>query len=188
VHHPSPALLESLRPLRRAEYDRLVELGAFADEHIELLAGMLVAMPPPHGAEHASLVSQLLATFVRAVGDRAIVRPQLPIALFDDSEPEPDIALVSPGDYRHEHPTRALLVVEIADSSLRRDREVKAALYAAANIPEYWIVNLIDRVVEVHRAPSGDRYTQVSRVASGASLQPGAFTDVVIEVATLFAS
>jgi Uma2 family endonuclease len=108
------------------------------------------------------------------------VRVQDPLALDDESAPEPDLAVVRGrhADYRHEHPARAALVVEIAESSLAFDRVHKGSLYARAGIPDYWIVNLVDRVVEVYREPGADltaavgwRYTSVDRVRP-----PGAVT------------
>lgn len=147
---------EQLRPLRRVEYERLVAEGCFDDERIELLAGWLVAMSPSSAA-HAWVV-QTLDERLRAVGEAATVRAQLPLALSADSEPEPDLAVVPPGDYRARHPDHALLVVEVADTSLAKDRGPKAELYASAGVPEYWIVNLVDRVVEVHTEPGKHGY------------------------------
>ena len=173
---------ERLRPLKRREYDHLVEFGCFKDEKIELLNGMLVAMSPA-GAGHAHAVTRLVALLVRGVGDRAIVRPQVPLGVTDDSEPEPDVALVPNQDYSHEHPARALLVVEVADSSLRQDRTVKAMLYARAAVPEYWIVNLADRTVEVHRDPRGERYASVVSHTAADAIHPECFTDLRISIA-----
>jgi len=184
LDHPAPALLESIRPLHRCEYERLVELGSFDDERIELLGGWLVQMSP-HGTEQADVVRRLAASFTRALGDRAVVSSQLPLALGDDSEPEPDVALVPPGDYSRAHPSAAWLVVEVSDSSLRTDREVKGPAYAAAGVGEYWIVNLVDRVVEVHRAPREGRYSDVSRHGREATLRPMAFGDVAVAVGQL---
>jgi len=184
LDHPAPALLDSIRPLHRREYERLVDLGSFDDERIELLGGWLVQMSP-HGTEHADVVRRLAAWLTRALGDRAIVSSQLPLALGDDSEPEPDVAVVPPGDYSQAHPSAALLVVEVSDSSLRTDREVKGPLYAAAGIEEYWIVNLVDRAVEMHRVPREGRYSDVSWHGREATLRPMAFGDVAVAVGEL---
>jgi len=179
-----PAMLasERIRPLRRREYDRLVQLGYFEDEKIELLNGMLVAMSPT-GAGHAYAVTKLFTLFVRGLGDRAGVRSQVPLGASEDSEPEPDLAVVPNQDYSHDHPTQALLIVEVAESSLRKDRGVKAALYARAQVPEYWILNLTDRTVEVHRAPRGERYTSVVTHAAGDVIHPESFPDLKISIA-----
>jgi hypothetical protein len=113
------------------------------------------------------------------------VRVQSPLALSDDSEPEPDIAVVPAAEYRRAHPTQALLVVEVADTSVQKDRGIKTALYATADIPEFWLVNLIDRVVEIHRTPVSGRYTDVQLVDHGGHLTSAAFRDVRIAVADL---
>jgi Uma2 family endonuclease len=186
-----PALLlpERPRPLRRAEYDRLVALGAFEDERIELLHGVLVEMSPPDPG-HASPIDRLTMLLVPALVGKAIVRVQQSIvtgAPGDESEPQPDLAVVPPGDYRKAHPARALLVIEVALSSLNKDRKVKAPLYAASSFPEYWIVDVRAQRIEVHRSPAGDRYTSVTRHAPGEVLRPEAFPDLAVSVAEVFA-
>jgi Uma2 family endonuclease len=172
---------ERLRPLKRSEYARLVGLGCFKDEKMELLGGVLVAMSPA-GAGHAHAVTRLAALLGRGVGDRAIVRPQVPLGATGDSEPEPDIAVVPNQDYSHEHPTRALLVVEVADLSLSKDRTVKAKLYARARVPEYWIVNLNDRTVEVHRDPRREAYASVVVHGAAGVIPLLAFDDLRIPI------
>ncbi|MGH7298433.1 MAG: Uma2 family endonuclease [Polyangiaceae bacterium] len=172
---------DRVRPLRRAEYDRLVSLGAFAGEKLELLGGRLVTMSP-HGEPHAFSITRLTKRLVHGLGDRADVRVQLPLALSDVSEPEPDLAVVAPGDYLDEHPLHALLVIEVASTSLDEDRRVKGALYAAAGIVEYWIVNLVGGVVEVHREPSGAAYASVEACPRGAVLRVPGFEDVLVRV------
>jgi hypothetical protein len=101
---------DGIRRLTRAEYDRMIEMGLFEDERVELLHGVLVTMSPI-GAPHASVVDRLNAILVLATHGRALVRVQNPFAASDDSEPEPDLALVPMGDYDDEHPQRALLVI-----------------------------------------------------------------------------
>jgi len=142
----------------RLEYERLIEIGVFRPgEPLELLGGQLV-VSEPQGSEHYAgilLVEEVLRT---ALGPGWLVRTQGPIALDDESEPEPDVTAV-PGrarDYRRAHPGRPALVVEIADSSLAHDRAYKGGLYARARVEDYWIVNLIDRVLEVYRQPAPD--------------------------------
>jgi len=116
-----------------------------------------------------------------------IVRFQDPVALDDESAPEPDLAVVrgSHADYRHAHPTRAVLIIEVAESSLALDRVQKGSLYARAGIADYWIVNLVNRVVEVYRDPGADltapfgwRYTSVERFRP-----PGAVTPLGVSAA-----
>ena len=142
------------RRWRRVEYERLVDLGLFVGERLELLDGVLVVREP-QGSPHAAIVAQIGQVLAEAFGAGWHPRLHSPLALGEDSEPEPDLAVVAgrPLDYVVAHPTTAALVVEVADSSLRLDRRFKAAVYARASLPEYWIVNLADRALEVHREP-----------------------------------
>jgi Uma2 family endonuclease len=145
----------------RVEYDSLIETGFFGpSDKIELLGGQL-CVSEPQNSPHARAISLGLEAIQRALAPGWHVRVQLPIALDDESEPEPDLAVVSggPRDYA-DHPSRPALVVEVADSSLPLDREHKGSLYARARLPEYWIVNLVDRVLEVHREPGPDAGAQ----------------------------
>lgn len=174
---------EMFRPLKRAEYDRMVELGLFQDERVELLRGVLVKMSPQY-APHSSTVDKLNELLVVPLKGRFRVRIQVPLALSDDSEPEPDVAVVPLGNYDNEHPTTALLVIEVADSSLEKDRG-KAAIYASAGIGEYWIVNLNARTVEVYSSPEGDRYAEVRTARERDTLRPAALSGVEIAVAEI---
>ena len=176
---------ERIRPIRRVEYERMAELGMFEDQKVELLGGLVVEVSP-QGTRHVEAVMRLNEIFGRALpAGRARVAPQLPFALSDISEPEPDLVLVPVRDYSHEHPAVALLVVEVAQSSLHKDRRIKAALYAAAGIPEYWIVNLEDDQLEVHRAPAATGYDEVVIHRAGAEVRPLAFPDFAVQVADL---
>lgn len=170
----------SLRPLRREEYDRLVELGFFQDERLELLKGRLVLMSPQN-APHATAVRKLNKLLVRLCGDVADVRPQSPILAGEDSEPEPDFAVVEPSESTN-HPETALLVVEVADSSLTRDRDVKGPIYAEAGYPEYWIVNLPERCVEIYRDPVNGRYRTASTALPGQTVRCVALPRIELEV------
>lgn len=174
---------ELFRPLKRSEYDRMVELGLFQDERVELLRGVLVKMSPQY-APHASTVQKLNRLLMKQLQESFDLRIQAPLALSDDSEPEPDIAVVPLGDYEIEHPRTALLVIEVSDSSLRQDRR-KAAVYASAGIGEYWIVNLGARAVEIYSSPDGDRYAEVRTLREGDVLRPAALPDLAIEVAEI---
>jgi Uma2 family endonuclease len=165
-------------------YLGLVEAGVLGpDDRVELLEGVIVAMAPQN-PPHAAGVARADDVIRKAIGDRAHVRPQLSLVL-RRSVPEPDLAVV-PGvadDYQSSHPETALLVIEVADTSLKQDRLSKAAIYAAAGIPEYWIVNLRDEVVEVMRdpEPAQARYREVRSAARGERLElvalPGAALD-----------
>jgi Uma2 family endonuclease len=163
--------------LRRVEYDVLVEQGALDDARVELLLGSLVEVTP-QGPLHADIVRRLHERFAGRLPATVHLRIQSPLAVSDDSEPEPDVAIVPAGDYTAAHPQQALLVVEVAQTSVQKDRGIKAALYATAGIPEFWLVNLVDRVVEVHRQPREGRYDLVVRVTAGQPLAPVAFPDI----------
>ncbi|MBC7542155.1 MAG: Uma2 family endonuclease [Candidatus Sericytochromatia bacterium] len=160
----------------RAEYDQLVGWGFFQDERLELLDGEIVTMTPQR-SPHATAVIKGQKALEQAFGVGYMVRPQLPLATDPLSEPEPDLAVVpgEPDDYP-EHPISANLVVEIADSSLRLDRQRKGPLYARAGIADYWIVNLVDRVVEVYREPvegaEGWHYRLIRAYTPGESVAP----------------
>jgi len=172
---------EVIRPLRRIEYDALVALGAFRNERIELLDGALVPMSPI-GPPHSSAVQNLTELLLPALLGRATVRVQNPFAANELSEPEPDIAIVPRADYATAHPNEAHLIIEVSDSSLAGDRDTKLQMYALSGVPEYWIVNLPDRCIEVHTSPIGPAYAAVSRVEHGQSLHPQRFPDVEINV------
>jgi Uma2 family endonuclease len=149
---------DALRPLSRAEYDRLLEAGAFEGERVELLYGWLVAMTP-QSPQHFDVIQRLMELLLPPLMDRATVRCQGPLPVFEHSVPEPDIAIVERRRY-DEHPSRAWVVIEVAWDSLRKDRRIKARLYAEAAIPEYWIVNLVDGVVEVYARPEAGEYAE----------------------------
>jgi len=144
-----------LRRWTRQEYDRLVDLGVFQGERLELIDGQLMVREP-QGARHAAAIRRVLAALRIAFGDEWQIDSQLPVALDLNSEPEPDVAVVprDPAAYRDAHPSHPVLVVEVADTSYRADRHDKASLYARAGVPECWIVDLGRGTVEVHRAPS----------------------------------
>jgi Uma2 family endonuclease len=148
-----------LRPFTTAEYERMISLGFFEGEHVELLDGMLIELSPQDNP-HSSTIIKLTKLLIRLLGDRFALLVQLPLSVSDRSLPEPDFAVVPPGDYDDVRPSNALLVIEVSDSSLRHDR-AKAAIYARAGIPTYWIVNLGARTIEVHTSPDGDRYAEM---------------------------
>jgi Uma2 family endonuclease len=172
---------ERVRPLRRPEFERMVEEGLFRDERVELLQGVLVEMSP-QGTRHAATVQRLTAALVPLLIPRADVRIQLPLAVSPESLPEPDVAVVVRGDYDLSHPTTAFLVVEVAESSLNKDRLVKADLYATAAVEEYWIVDLASGVIEVHTDPSAGRYARLTPARPGESVRLRAFPDLVVQV------
>lgn len=125
---------------------------------------------------------RLTRLLVTALGSRAAVDVQSSFPLSDDSEPEPDVVVLPWGDDATPTPQAALLLIEVAESSLRRDRGIKARLYAAAGIREYWIVNLAEGVIEVSRGPSADGYSSSTRHARGDALAVPGFPEVVLAV------
>lgn len=144
------------------EYYRMAEVGLLApDARVELIEGEIIDMAPI-GIDHGSAVMQLSHLFHEAVGDRGVVSTQGAIRLDRWSEPQPDITLFSPSPdfYRHARPTLAemLLVIEVSDSTLRFDRDVKMPLYARHGIPEVWIVDLQNGELRFYRRPEGGRY------------------------------
>lgn len=173
------------RGLKRAEYDQLVAMGAFEDERVELLEGVIVTMSPNY-PEHANPVQLLTELLVPALIGRASVRIQLPIYAARESEPEPDVAIVPLGDYGHAHPDRAHCVIEVAHTSLSKDRNIKAPLYAASGFHEYWLVNVPERVVEVFRDPGLAEYQSRTRHPVGDAINLLDFPDVRLEIARLF--
>jgi len=153
------------------DYFRLVSAGVVRpDDRIELLEGVIVAMSPQNPL-HASVTAQVSDALHEAIGIRAAIRVQSPLVTSGRSVPEPDIAVVSGrhADYVNAHPSTALLVVEVADTSLVQDRLTKAGIYAAAGIPEYWIVNVRDDRVEVLRTPdqAAAQYAESTIAARG---------------------
>src|SRR5262245_39903187 len=164
----------------RVEYDRLIEAGIFRPgEPVELIGGALMVCEP-QGTAHYTAICLLEDVLRAGLGPGWLVRSQGPIALDDDSEPEPDIAVIpgAPRDYRHEHPARPALIVEVADSSLAVDREHKGSLYARAGIADYWILNLVDCVLEIYREPTADRRAPFGwRYGSRRIVHPGSFAE-----------
>jgi Uma2 family endonuclease len=178
-------LAERQRPLRGEEYERMVAAGFFRDERVELIQGVVVEMSPQN-APHSYVIQLLNRLLMPRLVGRADVRVQLPFIAGADSVPEPDLAVVALGDYMDAHPSHALLIIEVADSSLKFDRQEKAELYAKVGIPEYWIVNVASRSIERHSEPTAETYARVTPFRSGDSLAPLAFPDVALRVDQVF--
>ena len=156
------------------DFYRMADAGILDPKaRVELIDGELIDMAPI-GNDHAATVSGLTLALVRACGDLAIVSPQNPVRLDRLNEPQPDFAILRPraDRYRTGHPGPAdvLLLVEVADSSLRFDRTVKLPLYAKAGIPELWIVDLKRRVMDAYRRPLGDGYSERTTYRAGETL------------------
>lgn len=152
------------------EYHRMGEVGLLdPDVRVELIEGEIVEMAPI-GDAHAAISNRLTRLLVVTVAERGIVAVGNPVRLNQNSEPHPDFTVLRPrADYetRGPRPEDVLLAVEVSDTTLRRDRRVKLALYARAGIPEFWIVNLETREVEIYRSPAGDTYASVERKSPG---------------------
>lgn len=176
------------------EYHRLVELGFLSeDDHIELIRGELIQMAAK-GAAHETCMTRLLRILPPLVGDRATIRCQSPITLWFDGEPEPDFSIVQnrDDDYATQHPTpqETLLVIEIADSSLNYDREVKLPLYAEAQISDYWLFNLPDRYLEAYSDPyqiTLGQFGYLNRriVTAEQSIALPSFPEITLQVASV---
>lgn len=179
--------------MTRVRYDRLIDAGVFGPEdRVELLDGLLVAREP-QGRRHAAVVVLVRGALEKAFGRAYHVREEKPIALDDRSEPEPDVVVVpgTPRDYLDAHPSRPVLVVEVAETSLAIDRVRKGSLYARAGIADYWVVNLSEELVEVYRAPvrstpgSAWKYDSVRLLRRNAIITPLAASRARIRVAAL---
>jgi Uma2 family endonuclease len=173
-----------------ARYLALADEGVLGpDDRVELLEGVIVAMSPQH-PPHASALYRTHEALRTAIGARALVRMQLPFVAGSMSVPEPDVAIVPrrPSDYDAVHPDTAWLVVEVADTSLLADRLTKAAIYAAAGVGEYWIVNLRDEQVEVFRDPDreGRRYRRTAHASRRERLPIPTLADAQVVVDELF--
>ena len=170
----------------RDEYERMAARGFFApDDRVELIEGIVYDRTPQNGP-HANAVHRGLRALQAAFPDR-YVRVQAPLALADDAAPEPDLAVV-PGqldDYDQNHPTTALLVVEVSDSSLTHDKTRKIPLYARSGIAEAWVVNLKAKTLEVFRNPDRGAYRTREILRRGATIAPLARPDAAVAVAGL---
>lgn len=180
------------RPLTVDEYHRMIDAGILdEDEHVELLEGVMVAMSP-QGIPHVKAITTLARLMWRATeGTNLEVRPQVPLTLAR-SEPEPDLAITETRARwpRGRHPETAVLVVEVASDSLRKDLGPKTAIYAEAGVAEYWVVDVERQVIHVHTdpEPAARRYAERRTVAPGATLTCGALPALVVAVAELFAA
>jgi Uma2 family endonuclease len=173
------------------EYHRMGEAGILRpDERVELIEGEIVQMAPI-GPRHAGCVINANRLFITRLGDRVVVSPQNPVVIPPRSEPQPDLLLLRPRavSYSRELPAAqdVLLAVEVADTTARFDRLVKARLYARAGIAEFWLMLPVDGAVEVHREPRDDGYAGVTRHGLDGSVAPLAFPDVTFAVADFFA-
>ena len=183
-------VLDRQRRLSVGDYHRMIEAEILGeDDHVELLEGVMVQMTP-QGPRHARLIQRLCdPTFAQVPRDQ-IVRCQLPLTIGGDSEPEPDVSVVRRTDAQSEtsHPTTASLVFEVSGESLQHDRLTKSAVYASAAIPEYVIVNVEEKCLEVHRDPdpASRRYRTLVTLAGDQMFESSAVPGFGFRVTALF--
>lgn len=171
----------------REDYERLAESGFFhPDERVELIDGIIYEMSP-QTSRHSSGIQAAQEALRRVFLEGFHLRPQMPLALDSQSQPGPDLAVVSGHwrDYRSAHPTTAVLIVEVSDSSLGLDRETKRMLYAETGIPEYWILDTKGKQLEVFRDPNDGDYRSRTVLGSGDKIAPLAAPGASIPVADL---
>jgi Uma2 family endonuclease len=169
------------------EYHRMIAAGILDDRRMELLKGEIVEMPP-EGEPHAYFSSEAGEYLIQLLGNRATVRPSKPITLPNNSEPEPDIAIVQRlgREYleHHPYPENILWLIEYSDSSLDKDLQIKTKLYAEVEILEYWIVNLKKRQLIVFRDPQDGEYASKTTLTGG-TIYPQAFPDLAISISSI---
>jgi Uma2 family endonuclease len=168
------------------EYHKMGDAGVFTeDDRLELIDGEIIKMSPIN-IPHAVCVDLLTMLFASHLIGRGIVRVQNPIFIDDINEPQPDLALLKQRDYlhQHQHPGAGdiLLVIEVADTTVRLDRHQKIPRYAHAGIPEAWIVNITRQEVEVYSDPIGAKYRSIQRVGHGGVIILKAMPDVTVAV------
>ena len=173
------------------EYQRMGQAGILKPgERVELIRGEIVEMSPI-GRRHVAFVNNFNQLLVMRLAGRAIVSVQNPVVVAAHSEPQPDLALLRHRavPYKDAEVTAAdvLLLIEVAETSLRYDRTVKLRLYAEAGVPEYWVVDADAESIEVHRAPTAGGYGEVIRVSGDAAISPAAFPDVRLTMREIFA-
>ncbi len=178
----APVKPRETRKFTVAEYYRMAEAGILRpDERVELIEGELIVMPPI-GPRHAGKVRRSTHLLAGQAGNRFIVSIQSPVHLGEDSEPEPDVALLRPREdyYESAHPVPAdvLLVIEVADSTLAYDREVKVHLYGRAGIPEAWVLNLPEDYLERFAEPGPEGYGRHTVCRRGERLAPVSLPDL----------
>jgi len=184
---PTLANLAARRRLTVAEFERMIAANIWPeDERIELIDGELINTSPIN-APHVYAVTMLTDIFIQTLRRRASVFCQNPVELGEEVRPQPDIALVRPPAARYRTrlagPADILLVVEVCDTTLAYDRDTKLPLYATANIPEVWLVDVNANTISVYREPRAGAYQQLAAYARGAEVAPGAFPDVKVKMA-----
>jgi Uma2 family endonuclease len=181
--HQSLLSPDTIRPLSRREFERMVELGLFdEDERIELLDGVLVKKMSPQEPPHAEVIEWLSDALASSIAKAFVVRTQMPFAAGKYALPEPDIAVVRRDRPRGAHPHEAVLIVEVSNEPFRTDRSAKLGIYARAKLPEYWLVDVKKGCIEVYTKPVRGRYTKTRLLHDGDVLRPTLLRGVVIPI------
>lgn len=191
---PSDLALPPRRAWTREEFQRMADLGFFGpEERLELIEGEIIKKMTQNSPP-ATSITLMQDLFRQMFSTGYVVRIQLPLALGESSQPEPDVAVVTGAvrDYAEAHPTTAVLIVEVSDTTLQLDRTTKAALYARAGIEEYWIVNISERILEVYRQPAAmpgqpldHHYRSLMRYTETDTVSPLEAPQATIEIADL---
>lgn len=176
--------------LSRRDYHQLDKTGAFKGRRVQLIAGTVITMSPM-GTAHATLITRLTGLLVPTLNPLGYdVRIQLPLAVSEDSEPEPDFAILRQGSWGpDDHPATALLIIEVADSSRRLDLGPKALIYAAALVAEYWVLDPQQRMATIHTSPRRGRYAKIRHHRSeGGALSSTSIPDLEVRLEKLWPS
>ncbi|MBU7584330.1 MAG: Uma2 family endonuclease [Nostoc sp. TH1S01] len=172
------------------QYHKMIESGILTeDDRVELIRGEIIEMSPI-GTKHAGCVNRLINLLVQLLGNRVIVAAQNPVKLNDNSQPQPDVALLKPRDdfyaAAHPQPQDIFLLIEVADSTIIYDREEKIPLYAEANIIAVWLIDINEQIVEVYQQPTATGYQHIQKFVGGETLSIPGFADVAITVNEIF--
>ena len=179
-------MLTNIRQITVTEYHQMAEMGIFhPEERLELISGQIIKMAAK-GTAHEAAITRMQRILNQRLGDKVLIRTQSPITLDNYSEPEPDIAVVKTDalDYEDHHPqpSEVFLVIEIADSSLKYDREVKTLAYAKSGIIDYWVLDINGRKLYVYRLPNSEGYQSESILGEILTVSPLAFPECEIKI------
>lgn len=182
--------IETSLPLRLwtvEEYHRMAETGILAaEERVELVAGQIIRKMSPQKTPHATAITLTRLLLEDSLGKQVLVRTQLPVTLSDRSEPEPDVAVVMADALRylahHPAPSEIYLIIEVADTTLKTDCDLKAKDYAHSGIKEYWVLALKKRQLHVFREPTPEGYQSKMILGEDSIISPLQFPDLSIQV------
>ena len=172
------------------DYHKMGEAGIFhEDDRVELIEGMLIDMAPI-GSDHAGKVIRLTTLLSSTFAGRGLISTQNPIRLDQHAEPQPDFAILRHrSDFyetSHPEPEDVLLLIEVSDTTVRYDREIKVPLYARHGIPEVWLIDLQNKQLEIYRQPSEDGYRQILRPAKDERIAPALLSDASLDLSDLW--